>query len=109
MKNDKSQFVVRTSDFYLSLFICHCSFVICHWSFDRKILGWLRRTFGLVVQICVHLWFRSDAHRKFTPSGSSGSPRPRLWPFPRCPGPGPPRQDRSGTSRRPTSGGIPEI
>jgi len=23
MKNDKSQFVVRTSDFYLSLFICH--------------------------------------------------------------------------------------
>src|SRR5438552_4725412 len=26
MKNDKSQFVVRTSDFYLSLFICHLSF-----------------------------------------------------------------------------------
>src|SRR2546421_6020221 len=23
MKNDKSQFVVHTSDFYLSLFICH--------------------------------------------------------------------------------------
>src|SRR6266516_4759108 len=23
MKNDKSQFVVQTSDFYLSLFICH--------------------------------------------------------------------------------------
>jgi len=29
MKNDKSQFVVRTSDFYLLLFICHyLSFVI---------------------------------------------------------------------------------
>src|SRR5438093_8263067 len=28
MKNDKSQFVVRTSDFYLSLFICHLSLVI---------------------------------------------------------------------------------
>ena len=28
MKNDKSQFVVRTSDFYLSLFICHLSSVI---------------------------------------------------------------------------------
>jgi len=26
MKNDKSQFVVWTSDFYLSLFICHLSF-----------------------------------------------------------------------------------
>src|SRR5205823_5172086 len=29
MKNDKWQFVVRTSDFYLSLFICHFSLVIC--------------------------------------------------------------------------------
>src|SRR5437667_6341004 len=28
MKNDKSQFVVRTSEFYLSLFICHLSLVI---------------------------------------------------------------------------------
>src|SRR5205809_5020466 len=28
MKNDKSQFVVGTSDFYLSLVICHWSFVI---------------------------------------------------------------------------------
>ena len=28
MKNDKSQFVVQTSDFYLSLFICHLPFVI---------------------------------------------------------------------------------
>ena len=26
MKNDKSQFVVRTSDFYLSLVICHLPF-----------------------------------------------------------------------------------
>src|SRR5213596_3748383 len=25
MKNDKWQFVIRTSDFYLSLFICHIS------------------------------------------------------------------------------------
>src|SRR6058998_4079567 len=30
MKNDQWQFVVRTSDLYLSLFICH--FVICHLS-----------------------------------------------------------------------------
>src|SRR5438876_4476056 len=30
MKNDQWQFVVRTSDFYLSLFICH--FAICHLS-----------------------------------------------------------------------------
>jgi len=29
MKNDKSQFVFRTSDFYLSLFIGHLSFLIC--------------------------------------------------------------------------------
>jgi len=28
MKNDKWQFVVRTSDFYLSFFIGHLSFVI---------------------------------------------------------------------------------
>ena len=28
MKNDKSQFSVQTSDFYLSLFICHLSFFI---------------------------------------------------------------------------------
>jgi len=28
MTNDKSQFVVRISDFYLSLFICHLPFVI---------------------------------------------------------------------------------
>src|SRR5207247_11049810 len=27
MKNDKSQFAVRTSDFHLSSFICHLSFV----------------------------------------------------------------------------------
>src|SRR5438876_12310978 len=40
MTNDKWQFVVGTSDFYLSLVICHWSFVIghlslviCHWSF----------------------------------------------------------------------------
>src|SRR5436190_13891354 len=39
MTNDKWQFVVRTSDFYLSLVIGHWSFVIghlslviCHWS-----------------------------------------------------------------------------
>src|SRR5438552_13830291 len=30
MKNDKWQFVVGTSDFYLSLVIGHWSFVICH-------------------------------------------------------------------------------
>src|SRR6266540_5862756 len=35
------------------------------------------------------------------------SPQPRLWPFPTCPGPGPRRQDRSGTSRPPTGGGTP--
>ena len=33
-ENDKWQFVVRTSDFYLSLFIFHWSLVIGHWSFD---------------------------------------------------------------------------
>src|SRR5438552_13516925 len=30
MKNDKWRFVVRTSDFYLSLVIGHWSFFICH-------------------------------------------------------------------------------
>jgi len=40
MKNDKSQFVVRTSDFYLSLVIGHWSLVICH-----LILAWLQRIF----------------------------------------------------------------
>src|SRR6266516_4671999 len=29
MKNDKWQFVLRASDFYLSLFICHLPSVIC--------------------------------------------------------------------------------
>jgi hypothetical protein len=46
MKNDKSQFVVRTSDFHLSLFIGHFSFVI-----SPGILASLRRIFTLVVQM----------------------------------------------------------
>ena len=56
MKNDKWQFVVRTSDFYLSLFIIvHLSFL----SLDRKSLSTLRRIFALVIEIIrVHVWFR---------------------------------------------------
>jgi len=38
MKNDKWQFVVRTSDFYLSL-------VIFHLSFGRKILALVAKDF----------------------------------------------------------------
>src|SRR5438876_11991177 len=33
---------------------CHLSFFICHWSFEQKILAGLRRTFALVVRMCVH-------------------------------------------------------
>src|SRR5437867_1967002 len=47
MKNDKWQFVIRTSDFYLSLVICHL----------REILSRLPGIFALVVRICVHRWF----------------------------------------------------
>jgi len=42
MKNDKWQFVVRTSDFYLSFVIGHLA---------EKSLPWLRRIFALLVQM----------------------------------------------------------
>ena len=42
MTNEKWQFVVRTSDFYLSLVIFHLA---------EKSLPWLRSIFALVVQM----------------------------------------------------------
>src|SRR5205823_9036275 len=88
MKNDKSQFVVRTSDFYLSLVICHLtekSFAGRKgFFFAKSSRSWrssrLRgeswaglsprrreareenaKDFSLVaaMPLCVHLWFRS--------------------------------------------------
>src|SRR2546427_13173955 len=37
MKNDKWQFVVGTSDFYLSLVICHLTANSCHFAKDPRL------------------------------------------------------------------------
>ena len=99
MKNDKAQFVVRTSDFYLSLFICHLSF-------DRKRVPACEGFSCLAVQICVHLWFHEGRGRASSGhfANRTRNPQPGLHslrPLPPCLSHVPAAGKRSGFSARP--------